>query len=155
MATAYVDAKYVREEAVMSPEDLDWFEVNRPGFIDRLAYRVSRRVDAKLSKRHRTPVLEDTSDAGHPYPARLRELVLHIMQHELYMARGYDPSSAQDSELKELRDRALDDLDKMMSQQSGMEELPLRDSGLVDESAATKAGPYMSYEETAYGILDR
>lgn len=149
---AYVDAKYFRDHSVMQPADVDWFEANREGYIDRLAYRVSRRVDAKLSKRHKTPVAPDMSNPDHPYPERLRELVLHIMQHEMYLARGYDPSSEQDAELKELRDRALEDLDKMMSQQTGMEEIPLKDLG-GDVAAAEKAGPLMDYDADPYGVL--
>lgn len=121
------------------PEYIDFIEASWPGWTNAMLLRWSAWIDSRLAKRYATPFVS-------PYPVAVTGWLAQVMDREIYLKRGVDPTDAQFSRIDELATLALTELKEASDAQYGLFDLPLR--GDNDSSGITKGEP-LSYSEAS------
>lgn len=141
----YVDMAYVKAVSSMPAADIDALEALYPGTFATIATAVSRVFDGRLSKRYNAPFTA-------PYPEALRLHVAAVVAYRLWLKRGFNPSSEQDSLIKEDRDDALAWLKEAADSEKGLVELPLRED--LTTNGVVKTAPLAYSEQSPYAWTD-
>ncbi|WP_437606260.1 phage protein Gp36 family protein [Sorangium sp. So ce834] len=144
----YATLLNVKDFGVMPSEDIDELERRDPGITERISTMVSALFDAKLIKRYAAPFEE-------PYPDVLVYQVSQAVTYHLYLKRGFNPSSAQDAEIKAKNDAAWAWLDEAANAKEGLVELPRRQESPPGGGAVNVGGPLSYSEENPYTWMRR
>lgn len=156
MREPYITQEYLFQvSSAIAPGDLEALEAVYPGTFATVARSWSRIFDSYLRKRYAAPFARNTDPNESPYPEALMMHLARVVGYELAVKRGYNHGSAQDDEIKALRNESMQWLKEASNAIDGVPELPLRDTSAAggDAAGVTKAGPLMSSDSDPYSIL--
>lgn len=102
-------------------------------------------IDGRLRKRYAAP-----------FNAPIPELVLSWLERlvtlDVYLRRGFNPSSQQDMMISERAKDAKAEIKEAADSNEGLFDLPLRQD--TTTTGISKKGPFASYDNTPYAFLD-
>jgi Protein of unknown function (DUF1320) len=156
MREPYITQEYLfLVSSAIAPGDLEALEAVYPGTFNAVARSWSRIFDSYLRKRYAAPFERNPDADEHPYPAALMMHLARVVGYELAVKRGYNHGSAQDDEVKALRNESMLWLKEASNALDGIPELPLRDTSAAggDGAGVTKVGPLMLSDSDPYAIL--
>lgn len=122
----------------MPAEDVADLEIRYPGIVSKTCIKISGMFDARLRKRYAAPF--ET-----PYPDALVFNVALEVAYRLWLKRGFNPTSAQDSAIVQDHTDAMAWLKEAADSEKGLLELPKKEDGL--NAGGVSAGAPLSYSE--------
>jgi phage gp36-like protein len=141
--SCYATIQDVKDLGTLPESDIDLLEKRSPGITLRIATRISGNFDSRLMKRYAAPFQE-------PYPDALVDAVARVVAWRLLLRRGFNPSSEQDTLVKEEKDEALAWVKEAADSKEGLVELPLRQTSAGEGSAVNAGGPLGYSEQSPY-----
>lgn len=143
---AYLTFAQWRSRSIMPPDESDDLLSNwGPEYFDGKLAEHTSWINARLRKRYATPFSD-------PVPEIVLSWLERLVTFDVYLRRGFNPSSQQDEEIKNRMVDAKAEIKEAADSNEGLYDLPLR-----EDSSATgisKGGPWAEYDNTPYGFLD-
>lgn len=123
----------------------DLYVASSPTFVDAKLIEYTSKIDARLKKRYAVPFVA-------PIPEIVCGWLERLVTRECYLRRGFNPSSAQDSEIIERAKGADAEIKESADEKDGLFDLPLRED--LEASSAIVRGPMGSAESSPYAWTD-
>lgn len=143
----YIDAEEFTSASYVSDETVGAVEAARPGFIRRALAMRSAEINARLAKRYEVPLgMVDP-------PALVVRWLVDLVSYDVMMAIGFDPSSAQDSQIVKRYETALEQMREAADAAAGLYELPPRLS--ENATAVRRGGPLFARAKGPYELNRR
>jgi hypothetical protein len=142
MVTPLLDIAGLKARGVM-PE-VDYLTLPGPYLQSRLEIATSE-IYSRLRKRYATPFVA-------PYPEVAIGWLIALITPELYMRRGWDPSSEQGQAILDAATRARAELVEAANEKDGLFDLPLRAD--TSDDGIDRGGPLGYSESNPYTSRD-
>lgn len=125
---------------------VDEIEARTPGWLTQQLTLVSSRINTRLFKRYAVPFEA-------PYPEVIQEWLAHIVSWRAYLKRGVNSLDEEAAEYKAQHDLALKELEEAATSETGLFELPLKQSTL-GASGVSRGGTRGYSEQSPYAWTD-
>lgn len=143
MASYVTTIDEVKELGIMPDDEVDQFEVDYPGIILKYAAAASALVDSYAQKRHETPFNPSK------VPDSIKYHTVQLTVYKMYLKRGFNPASEQDSWIKLVYDESIQWLKDLAK---GLVEIP-RDADLTPDD--DEMGPLFDTSNDPYQVIDQ
>jgi Protein of unknown function (DUF1320) len=140
---AYLTVAEFKDRTVAPQEYVDEVETRQAGWTLKQLELWSKWIDARLAKRYAVPFVA-------PLPECVLNWLTRIVTWELYLKRGIDPTDAQNEQIKERADGALDEVKEAADNDKGLFELPIRVMSGKDDEGVTRGSPLAHTEAGPY-----
>lgn len=144
---AWLDLATFKARSIMPAADVDALEALEAGFAaKRIAIRQAR-MSSRLSKRY------DLAFPAGDVPEVILGWLTSLVTFDLYLKRGWNPSSEQDALIAKDAETAEAEVKEAADSATGLFDLPLRESA-PGASAVTRGGPFGYSEASPYAWTD-
>jgi len=144
---AWLDLAALKARSIMPGADVDALEASEPGFaVKRLTIRQAW-IGARLAKRY------DLSFPAGDIPEIVLGWLTALVTLDLYLKRGWNPSSEQDALIAKDAETAATEIKEAADSATGLFDLPLRESA-PGTSGVVRGGPFAYSEASPYAWTD-
>ena len=140
-----INVAYLKLVGFMPPSDIDALEAQVPGCVDAIAQTTVAQFCSMLRKRY--SVIPD------PVPLECKSRAAHAVLYQLFLRRGFNPSSAQDGYIRKAYEDAMAWLREASDPKSGLVVIGL--AGDQSEKAVNVGGPLAYSEASPYTWMDQ